>query len=489
MAGRGPYSLRTHAPWRVLEGFGAATRAASRFAEPRDEEELAAVLDLARREGLSVTFRGSGQSYGDAALNAEGLVLDLRRLNGVRQWDPDRGVIECGPGLTIEGLWRRTLEDGYWPHVVPGTMRPTLGGCLSTNVHGKNNYRAGVFGDHVLDFDLITPRGERLTCSRSANADVFFSAIGGLGLLGALTRVRLSLKRVDTGLLRVRATTGRSLDELLDRFEQLLPTQDYVVGWVDATARGGSLGRGELHGASYVPAAEVDDPKGTLKLERQGLPASIMGLPKSQLWRLMRPLMFDGGVTAINTLKYTSARWHDGATYTQSHVAFAFLLDYVPDWRLAYGASGFIQFQVFVPYEDGRRTLRTVLSRCHARGLPPYLAVVKRHRPDTFLLSHAVDGWSLAMDFPVHPGRRDDLWRLTDELTAIVLDAGGRFYFAKDSVLKLDDVLRFFGEERVREFVAIKSRLDPDHVLSSDLWRRITKGADRSPAASAVRTP
>ena len=119
-------------------------RAASRYVEPRTDEELARWLTAARREGLSVTFRGAGRSYGDAALNTGGLVVDLRRLNGVRQWDPLHGVMEAGPGLTIEGLWRRTIQDGYWPAVVPGTMHPTLGGCLSMNVHGKNNYRAGV---------------------------------------------------------------------------------------------------------------------------------------------------------------------------------------------------------------------------------------------------------------------------------------------------------------------------------------------------------
>ena len=49
-------------------------------------------------------------------------------------------MIEAEPGLTIEGLWRRTIQDGYWPAVVPGTMLPTLGGCLAMNIHGKNNF-------------------------------------------------------------------------------------------------------------------------------------------------------------------------------------------------------------------------------------------------------------------------------------------------------------------------------------------------------------
>ena len=78
--------------------------------EPRTDDELSEMLTSARREGMSVTFRGAGRSYGDAALNTGGLVIDLRRLNGVRHWDALHGVMESGPGLTIEGLWRRTIQ-------------------------------------------------------------------------------------------------------------------------------------------------------------------------------------------------------------------------------------------------------------------------------------------------------------------------------------------------------------------------------------------
>jgi decaprenylphospho-beta-D-ribofuranose 2-oxidase len=475
MSARTPYSLRTHAPWRVLDGFGGAVRAASRYVEPGSDAELEELLAGARREGLTVTFRGAGRSYGDAALNTGGVVADLCRLSGVRQWDPVHGIIEAGPGLTIEGLWRHTIEDGYWPAVVPGTMHPTLGGCLSMNVHGKNNYCAGTFGDHVLDFDLVTPRGEQLRCARDENPDVFFAAIGGLGLLGAITRVRLRLKRVECGTLRVEALTGRDLGELLDRFEASIPGSDYTVGWIDSTAGGRGMGRGVLHRARYLAASEVEDPRASLRVDRQGLPSTILGLPKSQLWRLMRPLMFDSGVRAVNALKYRASRWTDGSTYAQSHVAFAFLLDYVPNWRLAYGSSGFIQYQVFVPHGEARRVLNEILARCLQRGLPSYLGVLKRHRPDAFLLSHAVDGWSLALDFPVVPAKRRDLWALTDELTELVLAAGGRFYFAKDAVLQPEDVERSYGADRVDRFLAIKARLDPDGVLTSDLWRRVSR--------------
>ena len=50
-------------------------------------------------------------------------------------------------------------------------------------------------------------------------------------------------------------------------------------------------------------------------------------------------------------------------------------------------------------------------------------------------MTHAVDGYSLALDFAVRPEKRGGLLSLAAEMDRLVLDAGGRFYFAKDSVL------------------------------------------------------
>jgi len=351
-------------------------------------------------------------------------------------------------------------------------MFPTLGGLVAMNVHGKNNYRAGTFGEHVLDFDLVTPQGTLLRCSRTEHPELFFAAIGGMGLLGAVTRIRMRLKHVESGYLRVEPVPCRSLSEMLSEFHAGLETSDYSVGWIDGLSTGRGLGRGLIHRANYVAANEVPDAQASLQPANQHLPGTIYGVPAGQIWRLMRPMMHPLGVRLTNEAKYRLSQFEGRKKYLQSHVAFAFLLDYVPDWRLAYGANGFIQYQVFIPAATAEATLAGILSHCQARGLPSFLCVLKRHRPDDFLLSHAVDGWSLAMDFPVGR-RREDLWRLTTELTRMVVGAGGRFYFAKDSVLAPVDVEQSYGRDRLDRFRALKAQTDPDNILTSELWRRI----------------
>jgi FAD/FMN-containing dehydrogenase len=469
-------SFRASAPWRVVGGFGGgATTAASRYAEPASLEALGECLSQARQEALPVTFRGAGRSYGDAAVARDGLVVDTQRINRILAWDPAAGVVDAEPGVTIEQLWRHTLADGYWPRVVPGTMRPTLAGCLAMNVHGKNNYKVGPIGESVVEFDLLTPGGETITCSPTTNADVFHAAIGGLGLLGAFTRVRLSLHRVESGCLRVEPLVAGSIGEMLDVIESVRDRSDYAVGWVDALARGQAIGRGVIHRAVYAGADEVPDARASLQPSAQDLPGRTFGVPNGLLWRFMQPLMRNAGVRVVNAVKYRTSTWEARRSYLQSHVAFAFLLDYVPDWRLAYGPDGFIQYQVFIPHDTARDAFAAILARCQAHGRPPYLGVLKRHRRDGFVLSHAVDGWSLAMDFKIGPDAAG-LWRLTETLSEIVIEAGGRFYFAKDAVLRPVDVERAYGRDTLDRFGTIKRRLDPDGLLTSALWQRVTAG-------------
>jgi decaprenylphospho-beta-D-ribofuranose 2-oxidase len=465
-------SLREHAPWRVLDGFGRAVRAASRYVAPLSGEELADVLSKSRSEGLPVTFRGSGRSYGDASLNGSGLIVDMTRMNRMLSWDPVNGIADVEGGLTIEGLWRRTITDGYWPHVVPGTMFPTMGGCLSMNIHGKNNFKAGPFGEHVKDFDLVTPEGRLIRCSPDENADIFHTAIGGLGLFGAITRTRIQMHRVESGFLRVDPCAVSSLGAMFEEFEKRLPHSDYLVGWVDCLSEGASIGRGEIHQANYLH--EGEDPLGAVSFhtERQTLPTRILGFPKDKLWFFMRPFLNNFGVRLVNSAKMLGSYRNHGKKYLQSHVGFAFLLDYVPNWRLAYGEGGLIQYQVFIPKSEARHAMEDILRESQEAKLPPYLGVLKRHRPDAFVMSHAVDGYSLAMDFRVTKENRARLWALTRRLTDRVLAAGGRFYFAKDGVLDAEQVRAAYGNERLEKFRAMKDRLDPEHVLMSDLGRR-----------------
>lgn len=452
-----------------------STSAAGYVFRPSTVDGIREVFRTAKRSGRSVGLRGAGRSYGDASLNTENIVLDLTRMNRVLEWNPESGIVDVEPGVTIRDLWNYVLPDGWWPPVVPGTMFPTIAGCAAMNVHGKNNFAVGPIGDHIIEFDLLLPSGDILTCSRDSNRELFHDAIGGFGMLGCFTRLRLAMKRVWSGMLDVEAINARSLEEMFRIFEERLPESDYLVGWIDAFASGRSLGRGVVHQANYLAEGIDPNPAQTLRPENQALPETILGLfPKSILWKCMRPFVNNPGMRLLNAAKYRASRLLDrGGTYRQSLAAFSFLLDYIPDWKRSYGKGGLIQYQSFLPKERARQVFRAQLELCIRSGYPSYLAVLKRHRPDDFLMTHAPDGYSLALDFKVTAGNRADIWKLAGEMNGLVLEAGGKFYFAKDSTLTPEEARAFLGDERLTKFAALKKKCDPDGILETNLARRL----------------
>jgi decaprenylphospho-beta-D-ribofuranose 2-oxidase len=455
-----------------LENFGHSLSAPAYLYRPTSPEEIAEIFKFARQNGRTVTLRGAGRSYNDAALNSGGIVIDSTGMNKILEWNPETGRITAEPGLTLEKLWKTVLPSGWWPPVVSGTMTTTLGGCLGMNIHGKNNFRMGPIGEHVLEFTALLPTGAQLTCSPTHNGDLFYSFISGMGMLGVFTSITLQMKKVYSGNLKVEAFNVPNLEKHLEAIETAAPNYSYTVGWLDSTASGKGLGRGQLHLAQYVKEGEDPTPGKTLQIDFQTLPPTMFGVfPKSIIHYFMSPFMINPGVSLINTAKYL-AGMREGQ-YLQSHAAFHFLLDYVPNWEKAYGSGGMIQYQSFLPRETAREAWREILTISHKRGLPSYLGVTKRHRPDKFLLSHAVDGFSLALDFKVANGSRAKMQAMLRDFDQIVTQAGGRFYFAKNSETTPETALKFLGKETVERFKALKRRTDPHNLLESNLYRRV----------------
>lgn len=457
-----------------VDSWGGASHGVSHVYRPTTTEQLAQILELARQTGNSVGLRGGGNSYGDAAMNDENILLDLRRMNRILDWNPETGVVRVEPGTTISKLWQYILEDGWWPPVVTGTMMTTIGGCAAMNVHGKNAWQRGPIGDQILAFEMMLSSGEIITCSREENSDLFLAAIGGAGMLGIFTSLTLQMKRVYSGLLRVYTQAQPNLNGMFSYFERYVDQSDYIVGWMDAFTKGNALGRGDVHRADYLAEGEDPNPQQTMRLENQHLPDTMFGLfPKSAIWLGMRPFMNNLGTRFINMAKYYAGHWGGNKAYLQPHAAYHFLLDYVPNWKRAYGAGGLIQYQPFIPKENAPDAFAEILRRCQKHGLPNYLTVFKRHRPDDFLLTHALDGYSMAMDFRVTKRNRTRLVGLARELDEIVLASNGRFYFAKDSTLRPEVARAYLGEQAITQFATLKQKYDPDHLLQTNLWRRL----------------
>ena len=445
----------------------------SQVLRPRDRAELEAAFATARRQDLPVAFRGAGCSYGDPALIENGLLIDFSKMRKVLHFDSEMGAITVEPGATIEDVWRHALPHRWWPTVVPGTMKATLGGGAAMNIHGKNNFCTGTLGESIKEFEMLLVDGSSKRCSPAENSELYHAAIGGFGMLGAFTSLTYKLKKVQSGRLKVRSLAYPNLEAMVEAFEERYETADYLVGWLDGYTRGESLGRGLIHEAFYLKDGEDPDQENSFSNRCQELSPRILGVfPRSWIWLGLWAFLNRPGMRLVNALKYRAGVKHQ-ETYLQPLVAFSFLLDYVPRWKNAYKPGGLVQYQSFVPKDAAVEIHSKIIRSAQERGLYPYLGVLKKHREDPFLMTHAVDGYSLALDFPFNRRTEAKLRKLAADLDPQICEAGGRFYFAKDSLMSPQTLRNSYPERNIERFLALKRKLDPEGRLQSELFRRL----------------
>src|SRR5215471_20232523 len=225
----------------------------------RDLAGIMHALTTARRYGLSVITHGAGHSYSDAALNTEGVVIDLTGMRRILSWNPEKGVMQVEPGVTLRDMVCVALEHQWWPPVTPSTADATIGGCVAMNVNGKNAWKCGSFGEHLLSLTVLLATGKVLTLSPEEDPQLFQALVGSAGLLGIITSITLQLQRIPSVSVDVLVRSAASIGEIFTIFQEE-QSADFLEAWVDGFAGGHNIGRGIVTSTRYSEVSEKEFP-------------------------------------------------------------------------------------------------------------------------------------------------------------------------------------------------------------------------------------
>jgi decaprenylphospho-beta-D-ribofuranose 2-oxidase len=337
--------------------------------QPREVEDvLEALASHAPQTG--VIARGAGRSYGDAAQNGGGDVLDMTGLDRIVSIDGERGLMTAQAGATVAQLMVGLASHKLTLPVVPGTRHVTLAGAIASDIHGKNHHRDGGLSKHVTAISLCTPAGGLVEVSPENDPDLFYATLGGMGLTGVVVEATLRAEALPSPWVAADVDRTDGLKQTLELMSGA-ERHRYSVAWLDLLADGPKLGRAIVSRADPLMSdGATPPPRGRRATGGGTYPGALSRRPPFEVPRgfpaaLMRP----ASMRTFNALRWRATpRRERGRPLAMA--PYFFPLDALGAWNRLYGPPGLIQYQFVIPsgQEDA-------LERC-------FELIRVRQRPD-----------------------------------------------------------------------------------------------------------
>jgi FAD/FMN-containing dehydrogenase len=148
-------------------------------------DDVIRAIRFGRQRGLEIAVRGGGHSVAGNALTAGGIVIDLRRLNGVSV-DPEARTATVAGGATMHHLDRATEPHGLM--TTGGRVSTTgVGGFTLSGGSGWFERKFGLACDNLVSVELVTADGSVVRASDHENPELFWALHGGGGNFGVAT--------------------------------------------------------------------------------------------------------------------------------------------------------------------------------------------------------------------------------------------------------------------------------------------------------------
>ena len=408
---------------------------------PSSAEEVIKII----QNGKKVLPFGKGKSYGDACLNKEGQLISLKNISKILDLDQENGEIECEAGITLKQIQDLIIPLGWILPVVAGTQFITLGGAIANDIHGKNHLAVGSFGNSIKELTLLKSDGIYRVCSNDENDGLFKATVGGAGLTGFIVSAKIKLKAIKSNLLEINYRNFNSFED----FEELLDKNsksEYAVSWFNC--REGKNFRGLMQIANHSQSNEIIPSKKLVSLP----------IPSIKLINKTSKRIF-------SYLYYKKQSRLESLNYIDNYINFMHPLDRLHNWNKLYGNKGFYQFQCQLPPEISKEVFKVILAEINRSGEEPFLPVLKPlgEIQSLGILSFPKPGITMSVDFENKGFKTKKLFK---KLTEITIDAGGRLYLAKDTLMDSKSFEKSYSNIEV-----FKTYRDP--AISSSLSRRL----------------
>jgi FAD/FMN-containing dehydrogenase/Fe-S oxidoreductase len=140
---------------------------------PRNREAVVKTLEICRRHGAPVVSRGGGTGLCGQTCNVAVVIDHSKYLNRILEIDPEQGFARVEPGVILDHL--RDKAELY--HLTfgpdPATHNHnTFGGMIGNNSCGVHSVMAGRTVDNIIEMEVITYDGVRMTVGPTSEREL-----------------------------------------------------------------------------------------------------------------------------------------------------------------------------------------------------------------------------------------------------------------------------------------------------------------------------
>lgn len=207
--------LQRAEPWAVLQ--------------PATDEDVARLVKAAYESanGFPVSARGHGHSINGQAATNNGVVIQMSYSGGERRRPIAPRISEEFMYVDVWGgeLWidvlTSALEYGLAPKSWTDYLYLSVGGTLSNAGISGQAFNHGPQISNVHELDVVTGKGDLITCSQQDNSELFHAVLGGLGQFGIITRARIALEPAPQKVRWIRV--------LYSNFTAFTEDQEYLI--------------------------------------------------------------------------------------------------------------------------------------------------------------------------------------------------------------------------------------------------------------------
>ena len=447
----------------TANSFSNYSTSRSKIFYPRNNKDILNVINFAVKKKLKILGIGSSLSWHDTIFNSKNIILNLLKYKKTFIFDKKKGTIVLSSNYKIYEILDKINKSGWTLTSIPGNSKVTIGGCLSNDVHGKDSFKYGNFESSVINLEIVLSNKKIVKCDKRKNPIMLRSILGGLGLIGIVTRVTIKLKK-NYRLYETQNFICRDYKEFIKKLYFNNNKYEYIVGWIDFFSKKKNLGRGIVFKSKKYSGIFHKNKK----------KFNFIKFLTIKIKKIVFSIFYRFKLIRILNLIFYKSFIYKNKIILSNYKEIVYPLDFNGiNIKQAVLPDHFLEIQFIIKKSQLPNDLAKFINYCQKLKMESLLTGIKIHKKNNNFLSFSEEGISVNILQTYNSSNKKYVLDNFIKLHKYIVKRKYKIYLCKDFFLNKKDFKHNYSQ--VDRFFQSKKINDKAGLFSSDFLSRVKK--------------